>query len=196
MPAGPATGLEIKEAAIKEGVNIQPNFVLQVQLPNGSSKVVGRRRQDSIDRAPRLHRDCRRRQQLGTHREARCRERDRGVEARISRPRRCPAARTETAGRTLWSRRLSIGERYRPSSTWLGGHIPALYPYTDIYPLFMGDNVRRADGVAFEAPITHGARFFERPALQISRRNNHTQHYPQTAVAKFLKVLHFMGELP
>ena len=40
MPAGPATGLEIKEAAIKQGVNIQLNFVLQVQLPNGSSKVV------------------------------------------------------------------------------------------------------------------------------------------------------------
>ena len=41
MPAGPATGLEIKEGAIKQGVNIQPDFVLQVQLPNGSSKVVG-----------------------------------------------------------------------------------------------------------------------------------------------------------
>ena len=41
MPAGPATGLEIKNAAIKEGVNIQSNFVLQVQLPNGSSKVIG-----------------------------------------------------------------------------------------------------------------------------------------------------------
>ena len=41
MPAGPGTGLEIKEAAIKQGVNIQPNFVLQVQLPNGSSQVIG-----------------------------------------------------------------------------------------------------------------------------------------------------------
>lgn len=41
MSAGPATGLEIKEAAIKQGVNIQLSFVLQVQLPNGSSKVVG-----------------------------------------------------------------------------------------------------------------------------------------------------------
>ena len=41
MPAGPATGFEIKEAAIKQDVNIQLNFVLQVQLPNGSSKVVG-----------------------------------------------------------------------------------------------------------------------------------------------------------
>ena len=27
MPAGPATGLEIKEAAIKQGTNIQANFV-------------------------------------------------------------------------------------------------------------------------------------------------------------------------
>lgn len=91
---------------------------------------------------------------------------------------------------------VDIGERYQPSSTWLGGHIPALYPYADIYPLFIADEVRRVDGVAFEAPVTHGARFLERPALQISRRNNHTQHYPQTAVAKFLKVLHFMEELP
>ena len=91
---------------------------------------------------------------------------------------------------------VDIGDRFRPSSTWLGGHIPALYPYADIYPLFMADNVRRVDGVAFQAPVTHGAQFFERAALQISRRNNHTQHYPQTAVAKFLKVLHFLEELP
>ena len=91
---------------------------------------------------------------------------------------------------------VAIGERYRPSSTWVGGHITALYPYADIYPLFMGDDVRRVDGVAFEAPVTPGAQFFDRAALQISRRNNHTQNYPQTAVAKFLKVLHFLEELP
>ena len=91
---------------------------------------------------------------------------------------------------------VAIGDRYRPSSTWLGGHVTALYPYADIYPLFMGDNVRRVDGVAFVAPVTPGVQFFGRPALQISRRNNHTQNYPQTAVAKFMKVLHFLKELP
>ena len=91
---------------------------------------------------------------------------------------------------------VAIGDRYRPSSTWVGGHITALYPYADIYPLFMGDDVRRVDGVAFEAPVTPGAQFFDRAALQISRRNNHTQNYPQAAVAKFLKVLHFLEELP
>lgn len=37
------TGLEIKEAAISQGVNIQPTFVLQQELPNGSSKIIGDR---------------------------------------------------------------------------------------------------------------------------------------------------------
>lgn len=90
---------------------------------------------------------------------------------------------------------VAIGPRYEPSSTWLGGHITAVYPYADIYPLFIGENVRRVDGVPFRPPITPGARFEQRPALQISRRNNHTQNYPQTAVTKFLKVLHFLAEL-
>ena len=41
MSASPATGVEIKQAAIKQGVSIELNFVLQMQLPNGSSKVIG-----------------------------------------------------------------------------------------------------------------------------------------------------------
>ena len=41
MLEGPATGQEIKAAAIKHGVAIQPNFVLQMELPNGTSKVIG-----------------------------------------------------------------------------------------------------------------------------------------------------------
>ena len=90
---------------------------------------------------------------------------------------------------------VGLGCRYQPSSTWLGGHISALYPYADIYPLFMADDVYREDGVAFEPPVTPGAQFCGRPALQISRRNNSTQHYPQTAVAKFMKVLHFLEQL-
>lgn len=41
MPDKEATGLEIKEAAIAQGVTIQLNFVLQEELANGSSKVIG-----------------------------------------------------------------------------------------------------------------------------------------------------------
>nr|WP_193395208.1 multiubiquitin domain-containing protein [Bradyrhizobium pachyrhizi] len=36
-----ATGTEIKVAAIAQGVAIQPNFVLQEELPNGTSRIVG-----------------------------------------------------------------------------------------------------------------------------------------------------------
>jgi hypothetical protein len=36
-----ATGAQIKHAAIAQGVLIQPNFVLQEELPNGTSKVIG-----------------------------------------------------------------------------------------------------------------------------------------------------------
>jgi Multiubiquitin len=36
-----ATGTEIKMAAIEQGVLIKPNFVLQEELPNGTSRIVG-----------------------------------------------------------------------------------------------------------------------------------------------------------
>jgi hypothetical protein len=35
------TGTEIKAAATAQGVAIQPNFVLQEELPNGTSRIVG-----------------------------------------------------------------------------------------------------------------------------------------------------------
>lgn len=36
-----ATGAEIKAAAIEQGVLIQPNFILQQELPNGTSQIIG-----------------------------------------------------------------------------------------------------------------------------------------------------------
>ena len=36
-----ANGAEIKAAAIAQGVLIQPNFVLQEELPNGTSQIIG-----------------------------------------------------------------------------------------------------------------------------------------------------------
>lgn len=36
-----AKGREIKAAAIAQGVHIEPNFVLQEELPNGTSKIIG-----------------------------------------------------------------------------------------------------------------------------------------------------------
>ncbi len=36
-----ATGAAIKAAAIAQGVHIEQNFVLQEELPNGTSRIVG-----------------------------------------------------------------------------------------------------------------------------------------------------------
>ena len=41
MKGHQATGAQIKAAAIAQGVHIQPNFVLQEELPNGTSKIIG-----------------------------------------------------------------------------------------------------------------------------------------------------------
>lgn len=35
------TGAEIKAEAIRQGVAIEANFVLQLELPNGTSKIIG-----------------------------------------------------------------------------------------------------------------------------------------------------------
>ncbi len=91
---------------------------------------------------------------------------------------------------------VDIGARFVPSTTWMGGHITALYPYADIYPVFIDAAVRCADGREFAAPITHGHNFAGRPAIQISRINNQVQNCLQTAVAKFMKILDFLEKLP
>lgn len=91
---------------------------------------------------------------------------------------------------------VDIGERYCPRVTWIGGHITALYPNADIYPVFVGGDLRRCDSRAFEIPITAGVTFEGRPALQVSRMNNQMHLARQTALAKFLKILHFLETLP
>ena len=99
-------------------------------------------------------------------------------------------------GAYVFIENVDIGARFVPSITWIGAHIAALYPYADIYPVFMDAAVSRADGQGFEAPITQGHNFVGRPAIQISRRNNQIQNYPQTAVAKLMKILNFLEKLP
>ncbi|HUO15582.1 MAG TPA: hypothetical protein VMX38_11400 [Verrucomicrobiae bacterium] len=92
--------------------------------------------------------------------------------------------------------RVSLGPRYAPDHTWLGFQIPALYPYADIYPTFIGADVRRVDGVAFRPPVTPEHSFQGRPAIQISRRNGAAQTASQKVTAKILKILDFLEKLP
>lgn len=91
---------------------------------------------------------------------------------------------------------IAIGSRYTPTSTWMGFHIPPLYPYADIYPVFIGSEVRRTDGQAFVPPVTHGATFEGRAAIQISRRSSAAaQQGSQKAATKVLKILDFLEKV-
>ena len=90
---------------------------------------------------------------------------------------------------------ISVGTRLRPSSTWMGFHIPPTYPYADLYPVFIGANLERVDGAALQSPLTRGPQFEGRPAIQISRRNGAAQTSLQKATFKILKVLDFLEHL-
>jgi hypothetical protein len=91
---------------------------------------------------------------------------------------------------------VALGNRFLPDHSWVGFHIPAQYPYADIYPMFIGDDVRRTDGLGFVAPVTAGHTFEGRQALQVSRRNSTAQNGKQKVCAKVLKVLEFLERLP
>jgi hypothetical protein len=91
---------------------------------------------------------------------------------------------------------VSLGPKFRPTSTWMGFQIPAQYPYADIYPVFIGADVARTDGIGFAAPVTPGHHFEGRPAIQVSRRNSAAQSGLQRVSTKILKVLDFLEKLP
>lgn len=91
---------------------------------------------------------------------------------------------------------LSLGPRYRPETTWIGFQIPPQYPYADIYPVFIGANTVRVDGIAFAAPVTPGHSFEGRTAIQVSRRSGSAQNGLQKATAKILKILDFLERMP
>lgn len=91
---------------------------------------------------------------------------------------------------------VTLGGRYQPQTSWMGGHVSALYPLADIYPVFIAAGVQRVDGTPFQPPVTLHANFAGRPAIQVSRRNNQIHLAPQTAVAKFVKVIDYLEKLP
>lgn len=90
---------------------------------------------------------------------------------------------------------VTVGSKFIPPVSWLGFQIPPQYPYADIYPVFIGGNLRRADGQPFVPPVTPGHTFEGRPAIQVSRRNTVAQSGKQRASTKILKVLDFLEKL-
>lgn len=88
---------------------------------------------------------------------------------------------------------IELGPKFNTAKTWFGAQLPASLPYADIYPLFMGPEVTRADGLPLTGPLS-GVNWQGRQAIQVSRRNNRMSG-AQPAVAKFMKVIEFVRSL-
>ena len=91
---------------------------------------------------------------------------------------------------------MKLGPRYQPDTTWVGFHLTPQYPYADIYPVFVGADVTRADKAPFVPPVTPGHVFEGRQAIQVSRRNGAAQTLSQRATAKILKILSYLETMP
>ncbi len=87
---------------------------------------------------------------------------------------------------------LTIGERFIPSTTWIGFLITFQYPDADVYPHFIRGDLKRADGQPFPAGISGPTTWQNRPGLQVSRRSNHWTAGVDTAASKLAKVLSWL----
>lgn len=88
---------------------------------------------------------------------------------------------------------VELGNAFTPSKTWFGAQLPSSLPYADVYPVFIGGDVKRTDGAALSGPLSP-LTWQGRQAIQVSRRNNR-MHAGQPAVSKFLKVVEFVRSL-
>lgn len=82
---------------------------------------------------------------------------------------------------------VPLGPPYTEERTWLGFHLSAAYPSSDVYPHYVGP-VTRSDGRPHGDGIQH-VTWRERPALQLSRRSNRWNPAIDNAALKATKVL-------
>jgi hypothetical protein len=90
-------------------------------------------------------------------------------------------------GALVTIRDIPVGRVYTPDTTWLGFHLNAAYPDSDVYPHYCG-LLARADGQAHGAGIS-AATWRDDPALQLSRRSTGWNPAVDTATIKAQKVI-------
>src|SRR6266508_5389551 len=86
---------------------------------------------------------------------------------------------------------VPIGSVFKPAQTWIGFTIPFQYPDADIYPHFIGGDVRRADDGPYGEAIS-ATTWRDRPALQLSRKSNQWNPATDTATLKLVQVLEWL----
>lgn len=83
---------------------------------------------------------------------------------------------------------IDVGDRYTPSTTWIGSLITFQYPRAEVYPHFVDAALRRADGQLHSAGFSGPIEWHGRQALQVSRRSPRWDPTSDTAGTKLAKV--------
>jgi hypothetical protein len=87
---------------------------------------------------------------------------------------------------------VTVGPCYTPAATWLGFHLNAAYPASDVYPHYVGV-LTRADGQGLGEAITP-VTWQGRPGLQLSRRSNRWNPAVDNAANKAERVLKWLTD--
>jgi hypothetical protein len=88
---------------------------------------------------------------------------------------------------------VSLGDTYVPNETWLGFHVNAAYPHSDVYPHYIS-RIERSD----KSPHGEGIQQVEwqnRAALQLSRKSNGWSPKTDNAALKAEKVIAWLKSL-
>lgn len=86
-----------------------------------------------------------------------------------------------------------VGSPYIQTDTWCGFTITFAYPYADIYPHFVRQDLSRKDGAAMGQGFHPGKPFYDMPALMLSRRTRVLdQEHPMSALLKLEKVIQWL----
>lgn len=89
--------------------------------------------------------------------------------------------------------RLDLGHPYQQPDTWLCFTITQLVEYADVYPHFVRPDLSRVDGAKLGQAFQQNRSFYNRPAVQVSRRAKMSgPEYPVSPLLKLLKVHQWM----
>jgi len=89
--------------------------------------------------------------------------------------------------------RLDLGLPYKQQDTWFGFTITPLVEYADVYPHFVRPDLSRMDGAQLGQAFQYNRSFYDKPAVQVSRRAKMSgPEFPVSPLLKLLKVHKWM----
>lgn len=84
---------------------------------------------------------------------------------------------------------------YGQPTTWIGFHLTHTYPYADVYPHYVREDLCRADGRTLGVGMSQVV-FRGRPAIQLSRRSSQPNPARNGALLKLQRVLQWLNNHP